>query len=191
AWPGGRVKRARADPAKLLMVPAGQRAGAGERLGYLPVLEASDPMNPQWVGQEAAAFPDNWSIGISFYHTVFAREHNRFVETFRAQAAATPDADSGLRNPARPRDVIRYRDVTAGGLLAVARLVVSAEIAKIHTTEWTPQLLYDEPLYLGMNANWSGLFRGRELVERALERVTTRLGTSTDEQTTPPRDSEI
>ena len=62
--------------------------------------------------------------------------------------------------------------------------MVSAEIAKIHTTEWTPQLLYDEPLYLGMNANWSGLFRGRELVERALERITTGLGTSKDEKAT-------
>ena len=41
--------------------------------------------------------------------------------------------------------------------LSVARLVVAAEIAKIHTIEWTPQLLYDEPLYKGMNANWSGL----------------------------------
>ncbi len=99
-----RVKRAPDDRARFLMVPAGQRAGAGERLGYLPVLDASDPMNPQWAGQEAAAFPDNWSIGMSFYHTVFAREHNRFVEAFRAQAAATPDADSGLRNPARPRE---------------------------------------------------------------------------------------
>ena len=36
-----------------------------------------------------------------------------------------------------------------------------------------------------MNANWSGLFRGRELVERALERITTGLGTSKDEK--PPR----
>ena len=42
-------------------------------------------------------------------------------------------------------------------LFEAARLVVSAEIAKIHTIEWTPQLLYDEPLYKGMNANWNGL----------------------------------
>src|SRR4029434_4116446 len=101
----------------------------------LPVLEASDPMNPQWVGQEAAAFPDNWSIGISFYHTVFAREHNRFVETFRAQAAATPDADSGLRNPARPRDVIRYRDVTADELFEGGRPVGVAGGATSHHTQ--------------------------------------------------------
>ena len=44
-------------------------------------------------------------------------------------------------------------------LFEIARLVVAAEIAKIHTIEWTTQLLYDEPLYAGMNANWSGLFK--------------------------------
>ena len=176
-----RVKRAPDDPAKLLLSPAGQRAGAGERQGYLPLLEASDPMNPQWAGQEAVGFPDNWTIGMSFYHTVFAREHNLFVDAFRAQAAATPDADSGLRNPARPDQVIRYRDVTADELFEAARLVVAAEIAKIHTTEWTPQLLYDEPLFLGMNANWSGLFRGKEIVQAALEKITVNsFGKSTD-----------
>ena len=176
-----RVKRAPSDAAKLLLMPIGQRAGAGERLGYLPLLEASDPMNPQWAGQEATAFPDNWTIGMSFYHTVFAREHNLFVDAFRAQAAATPDADSGLRNPARPGQVIRYRDVTADELFEAARLVVSAEIAKIHTTEWTPQLLYDEPLFLGMNANWTGLFRGKERVQAALEQITvSNFGKSSD-----------
>jgi Animal haem peroxidase len=176
-----RVKRAPEDPAKLLLVPVGQRGGAGERLGYLPVLETSDPMNPQWAGQEAVAFPDNWTIGMTFFHTVFAREHNRFVAAFRTRAAARPDDDSGLRHPLRPRQVIRYRDVTADELFEMARLVVSAEIAKIHTTEWTPQLLYDEPLHIGMNANWHGLFHGRDLVEAALEQITVNnFGKSTD-----------
>jgi len=176
-----RVKRSPTDPAKLRLVAAGQRAGGGERLGYLPVFEPTDPINPQWAGQEAAAFPDNWTIGMSFFHNVFAREHNLFVEAFRHQAAETPDADSGLRNPSRPDEVIRYRDVTADELFEVARLVVSAEIAKIHTTEWTTQLLYDEPLYLGMNANWHGLFRGKGLVEAALEKITVNnFGKSTD-----------
>ena len=47
--------------------------------------------------------------------------------------------------------------MTADELFDAARLVVAAEIAKVHTTEWTPQLLYDEPLYKGMNGNWNGL----------------------------------
>jgi hypothetical protein len=166
-----RVKRDPADPAKLLLVPVGQRAGGGERFGYLPVLDSSDPMNPQWAGQEATAFADNWTIGLSFFHNVFAREHNLFVDAFRAQAAASPAADSGLRNPARPEAAIRSTDVTADELFEAARLVVAAEIAKIHTIEWTPQLLYDEPLYLAMNANWDGVLRGHDRVQAALERI--------------------
>jgi hypothetical protein len=147
-----RVKRDPTDPAKLLMVsvPGGQG-------GYLPVLAQGDPFQPQWAGQESVAFPDNWSIGLSFLHNLFAREHNSFVDEFRKQAARTPNADSGLRDPSNPARAIRYKDVTPDELFAVARLVVAMEIAKIHTIEWTPQLLYGEPLYKGMNANWNGL----------------------------------
>src|SRR5258706_3731645 len=162
-----RVKRDPKDPAKLLLL----NERTGDAGGYLPLLQASDPMNPQWAGQEAVAFPDNWSIGLSFYHNVFAREHNLFVDEFRKRGAATPDGDSGLRNPSSPDRVIRYRDVSADELFSAARLVVSAEIAKIHTTEWTPQLLYDEPLYLGMNTNWSGLLKDSPLVSEALEKI--------------------
>ncbi|MES2068819.1 MAG: peroxidase family protein [Pseudomonadota bacterium] len=176
-----RVKRDPADRAKFQLQRIGQRPGAGEKLGYLPVFQPADPINPQWSGQEAAAFPDNWSIGMSFYHNLFTREHNAFVDAFRKQASSTPDADSGLRNPAQPEHVISYKEVTADELFEVGRLVVSAEIAKIHTTEWTPQLLYDEPLYLGMNSNWHGLLQGHEIAAAALEKiVVNNFGKSTD-----------
>jgi Animal haem peroxidase len=147
-----RVKRDPNDPAKLLLVTVPGKQGR-----YLPVLNPADPFPPQWTGQESAAFADNWTIGMSFYHNLFAREHNSFVDEFRKQAALKPNDDSGLRNPADPTHVIRNKDVSAEELYQAARLVVSAEIAKIHTIEWTPQLLYDEPLYKGMNANWNGL----------------------------------
>ena len=160
-----RVKRDPKDPAKLLLEPVDGQQGPG----YLPVLAPGDPMNPQWAGQEAAGFPDNWTIGLSFLHNLFVREHNSFVNEFRRIAAATPNADCGLRNPADPKTTIRYKDIQADELFAAARLVVSAEIAKIHTTEWTPQLLYGEPLYEGMNANWSGLLgTGDPEVSKAL-----------------------
>ena len=151
----------------------------------LPVFEPADPINPEWTGQEATAFPDNWTIGMSFYTNLFAREHNAFVDEFRRVAAQTPEADSGLRNPARPAVVIRYKDVTPDELFEAARLVVAAEIAKIHTIEWTPQLLYDEPLYRGMNANWSGLLGGplgdNKAVADALAQIVTQdFGKSTD-----------
>ena len=170
-----RVKRDPQDHAKLLLQP---RRGEGQ--GYLPVFQAGDPINPQWAGQEATAFPDNWSIGLSFYHNLFAREHNLFVDAFRARAKATPEADSGLRNPAQPGRAIAYREVSDDELFEAARLVVAAEIAKIHTIEWTTQLLYDEPLYFGMNANWNGLFQDHPIVAAALEKVVSRFGRSQD-----------
>ena len=177
---GRRVKRDPNDQAKLLLMPIREEGGGGDKLGYLPVFGPGDPINPEWSGQEATAFPDNWSIGMSFYHNVFAREHNAFVDAFRTQAALTPDVDSGLRHPANPDRVIRDRDVTPDELFEVARLVVAAEIAKIHTIEWTTQLLYNEPLNRGMNANWSGVFAKHETVAEALKEVVRRLGNSND-----------
>ena len=60
--------------------------------------------------------------------------------------------------------------------------MVAAEIAKIHTIEWTPQLLYDEPLYIGMNANWNGLLgeRSAELSKALRQIVYQNFGKSTD-----------
>ncbi|HYH43577.1 MAG TPA: peroxidase family protein, partial [Burkholderiales bacterium] len=152
-----RVKRDPGDPAKLLLRPVANRPGAGEKQGYLPLLTTCagpqagagcqpDPMQPHWQGQEATAFPDNYTIGMSFYHNVFAREHNAFVNEFRRRATGDPNGDSGLRNPDRPRQAISNREVTNDELFEAARLVVAAEIAKIHTIEWTTQLLYGEPL---------------------------------------------
>jgi hypothetical protein len=173
-----RVKRDPKDPAKLLLEPVPGQSGPG----YLPVLSPGDPMNPEWAGQEATGFPDNWTIGISFLHNLFAREHNSFVSEFRRIATESPNADCGLRDPAAPKKVIRYKDVTPDVLFQVARLVVAAEIAKIHTIEWTPQLLYDEPLYKGMNANWNGLLgQGEPDVSKALSNiVASSFGTSKD-----------
>ena len=148
-----RVQRNPRDPAKLLVIE-----------GYLPYLRKCEtyseecPVQPQWQGQEAAGFPDNWNIGMSFYHNLFSREHNAFVDRFREQQRRMPDADSGLRNPDNPQQIITYGAVDDERLFQVARLVIAAEIAKIHTIEWTTQLLYDEPLFLGMNSNWFGLF---------------------------------
>lgn len=175
-----RVKRDPKDPAKLLMRPRGSHNGAGEKQGYLPIFNScdnagagcvADPINPAWKGQEATGFADNWTVGLSFYHNMFVREHNQFVDTFRAIAAKSPNTDSGLRNPAAPTKVIKYKDVSDEELYQAARLVVSAEIAKIHTIEWTTQLLYDEPLFLGMNANWNGLVQKDNPVNKVLQKI--------------------
>ncbi|MCP4767464.1 MAG: hypothetical protein GY875_14450 [Gammaproteobacteria bacterium] len=153
-----RVKRDPADPAKLSLPN-----------NYLPLLTpCEDPQAPdcptrmQWQGQESVAFPANRSIGLSFYHNLFAREHNYFVDYFHKRQADTPNEDSGLRNPGDADKAITYAEVSDDELFEIARLVVSAEIAKIHTIEWTTQLLYDEPLFRGMNSNWFGLFNLEE-----------------------------
>ena len=75
-------------------------------------------MLPDWAGQEAIGFPDNYTVGISFYSNLFAREHNYFVDEFRRQAAATPNADSGLRNPANPKKPIRYSRRNTRGIIS-------------------------------------------------------------------------
>lgn len=171
-----RVKRDPSDRAKLLME---KREDTAEQ-SYLPKFNTCanaktdcipNPINPAWEGQESTAFPDNWTIGLSFYHNVFAREHNLFVDEFRKRIIQSPNADSGLRNPINPTEVIAYKDVTDDVLFESARLVIAAEIAKIHTIEWTTQLLYNEPLYLGMNSNWSGLLKDHKLVSAVLEKV--------------------
>jgi hypothetical protein len=184
-----RVKRDPMDRARLQTVSVGNRVGAGEREGYLPVFGAPcandaatgcERINPQWSGQETAAFPDNWSVGLSFLHTVFTREHNNVVEEFRRRMRETPNADSGLRNPERPNEEIPYRKLSDDELFGIARLVVAAEIAKIHTIEWTPQLLYDDPLNAAMNSNWSGLFAGSETFSAIFANLVDKLRQSKD-----------
>jgi Animal haem peroxidase len=184
-----RMRRDPADPAKLQLV--NQRTGTiGDEQGYLPEFGAAcapgapatgcDPIRPEWAGQEAAAMPDNWSIGLSFLHTVFVREHNAFVNAFRKHARDNADEDSGLRNPDRPTDPIPYSKVSNDELFEIARLVVAAEIAKIHTIEWTTQLLYDEPLYIGMNANWSGVFKDDGVASKVTQRIVRKLAASSN-----------
>ena len=186
-----RAKRDPTDSAKLLLVSVAGRTDAGDALGYLPQFDVSDAINPDWAGQEATAFPDNWSVGMSFFHNVFAREHNVFVDAFRRRAATTPDDDCGLRDPGHPDKIIKYRDVTSDELFEIARLVIAAEIAKIHTLEWTTQLLYDEPLYLGMNSNWGGFLPQNSALSAAIQRLMSEWSNSEDPDTRNARYSAL
>ncbi|WP_199608614.1 peroxidase family protein [Flocculibacter collagenilyticus] len=128
--------------------------------GYLPAIDSCKDCKfpPHWRGQESAAFPDNWNIGLSFLHNLFVREHNSFVDAFRLMQKLNGNKDSGIVNKNDISKTKTYAEITDDELFEIARLVVSAEIAKIHTIEWTTQLLYNEPLYRGMNSNWYGLF---------------------------------
>jgi Animal haem peroxidase len=185
----GRVRRDASDRAKLALT-VGSRTS--ERYGYLPEFkspcapdaasEPCDAIQPEWMGQEAVAFPDNWTIGLSFFHNLFVREHNIIVESFQEHARREPNADSGLRNPSAPARVITYAQISEDELFEIARLIISAEIAKIHTTEWTTQLLYNEPLNIGMNSNWSGIFADDSFAARLSRTIVRMLGGSPEAQ---------
>jgi len=186
-----RVKRDPDDRAKLLLRAVPARQDRGDAAGYLPVMQAecpagdatchAAPMNPKWSGQEATAFPENWSIGMSFFHNLFAREHNSFVTAFRAEAARQPRRDSGLRRPDAPLAAVPYSDINDDELFEIGRLVVAATIAKIHTIEWTTQLLYDEPLRTAMYSNWDGIFNDYPAIDTMLYKVIADFGKSGDE----------
>lgn len=189
-----RMVRNSEDTAKLLLVAIGESGDRGETDGYLPLFhspctdaaqkDGCSPIQPEWVGQEATAFPDNWSVGLSFYHNLFAREHNAFVDAFRERAKADPDGDTGLRDPDQPGRVITYAELAGASgaeqLFEVTRLVISALIAKIHTIEWTTQLLYNDPLFEGMNSNWSGLFKDHQIPQDVTARLLRSLANSKD-----------
>ena len=86
-------------------------------------------------GVEDTGFRRNWWVGLSMLHTLFVREHNAVCDMLRA---AYPDWDDNR-------------------LFNVARLINAAVMAKIHSIEWTPAILPNPALDIGLNVNWYGL----------------------------------
>ncbi len=88
--------------------------------------------------------PGNAWLGLSVFHTLFAREHNHVCDQLAREY------------PQRAED--------GEWLFQKARLIVAALLAKIHTVEWTPAILNTPELRFAMRANWWGL-QGQRLVE--------------------------
>ena len=86
-------------------------------------------------GIEQTGFTRNWWVGMSLLHTLFAREHNAVCDHLKAAYPAWDD----------------------NRLFNVARLINAAVMAKIHTVEWTPAILPNPTLNVGLNANWYGV----------------------------------
>ena len=61
------VKRVKRDPADRGEIVARRQRSGRPHEKFLPLLQAGDPMLRDWAGQEATGFPDNYTIGISFY----------------------------------------------------------------------------------------------------------------------------
>jgi heme peroxidase/lipoxygenase len=96
--------------------------------GFLP----DDEKHP---GIDFTGFNDNWWIGLSLLHNLFAREHNSICNALKSRYPAWNDEE----------------------LFQHARLINAALIAKIHTIEWTPGILGHPTLHFAMNTNWSGV----------------------------------
>ncbi|MBP7146422.1 MAG: peroxidase [Acidobacteria bacterium] len=86
---------------------------------------------------------ENWWVGLSVMHTLFAREHNRICEMLKNTPRARREGWDDDR------------------LFDQARLVNAALLAKIHTVEWTPAILPHRTTAYGLKGNWWGLFGKR------------------------------
>jgi hypothetical protein len=97
-------------------------------------LDLPDNMLPVKDGQEQSGFIRNWWIGLDLMHTLFAREHNQIVAMLRQS----------------------HPELAEDDLYDKARMINAAGMAKIHTIEWTPAILPNPGLNLGMHSNWYG-----------------------------------
>ena len=123
-WDGSEVYGEDEQAARFLREPDG---GAKLRLedGFLPGGQNGLPLT---------GFNDNWWMGLSAMHSLFAREHNAVCDALRGE----------------------YPSMSEERIYHTARLVVSALIAKIHTVEWTPAILATEAIDIGLHTNWQG-----------------------------------
>ncbi len=110
------------------------RAGEDGKLkmedGRLP-----EETNEDLHGIDLTGFSDNYWLGLSLMHTLFAKEHNAICDMLKGHYPSWDDEQLFLK----------------------ARLINAALIAKIHTVEWTPGILAHPALEIAMNANWYGV----------------------------------
>ncbi|XP_078165996.1 alpha-dioxygenase PIOX-like [Carex rostrata] len=81
---------------------------------------------------------NSWA-GVSILQALFTKEHNAVCDALKNE----------------------YPRLTDEELYRHARLVTSAVIAKVHTIDWTVELLKTKTLSVGMHANWYGLLGKR------------------------------
>ena len=86
-------------------------------------------------GVEDTGFVRNWWVGLAMLHNLFVLEHNAICDHLKEH----------------------HGDWDDDCLFNVARLVNAAVMAKIHSIEWTPAILPNQRLDLGLNSNWYGM----------------------------------
>ncbi len=132
-WDGSQIYGA--NEATQLKVRTGQDGKLRvEANGLLPI----DPAHADATGKtgiDMTGRNDNYWLGLSMLHTLFTLEHNAIADKLKKE----------------------YPGMNDDELFDKARLVNAALIAKIHTVEWTPAILPNPALQIGMKANWWGL----------------------------------
>jgi heme peroxidase len=111
------------------------RSGEDGKLAMSDDHRLPEETNSALHGVDLTGFSDNYWVGLSVMHTLFAREHNAICDMLKGHYPTWDDEQLFLK----------------------ARLINAALIAKIHTVEWTPGILNTKALQIGMNANWYGV----------------------------------
>ncbi|MBI4057670.1 MAG: hypothetical protein HY399_09005 [Elusimicrobia bacterium] len=106
------------------------------------------PEDPQQPGVDLTGFSQNYSVLLSFLHTLFVKEHNSIAEAYK----------------------VEHPDWNDEKLFRMARMVNVALIAKIHTVEWTRALLPNDTLQNAMWVDWYGMI-GKRLKLWLMRRV--------------------
>jgi hypothetical protein len=113
------------------------RSGVGGKLALdEDGLLLEDPSRP---GVDLTGFNNNYNPHLSFLHWLFSVEHNAICDYL---VAFHPDWDDEM-------------------LFQMARKTNCAQISRIHTIEWTEDLLQHPTLQLGMHADYYGLLGQR------------------------------
>ena len=136
-WDGSQVYGSDQHTEDRLRTGPDGRLLQGGRL-YLP--DDHLPLNPE-TGADDSGFTRNWWVGLSMFHTLFARHHNTIC---RRLPIAYPD-----------------HPWTSDQLFKTARLINAAVMAKIHTVEWTPAVLVNDKVTSGLFSNWWGLVESK------------------------------
>lgn len=112
-----------------------EKTGEAGKGAYLDLPDGYLPVDPRTGVERSGLVNRTWHLGLSFLHTLFAKEHNAIVDMLKKHYPTMEEED----------------------LFQKARLINAAVMAKIHTVEWTPAVLPNRVLNEGMNGNWYGL----------------------------------
>ncbi|MGW1076571.1 peroxidase family protein [Streptomyces sp. NPDC002537] len=131
-WDGSQLYGSSEERCRALRT--GERGKLAVPDGRLP-----DETAPGRSGIDLTGFNDNYWVGLSLLHTLFAKEHNAICD--RLAAARPTWGDERL--------------------FQTARLVNTAVLARIHTLEWTRAMIDRPVTRAAMHVNWYGVLPAR------------------------------